>query len=75
MLCDVVITVITCAVVIAGADVVSGCIHNNVACTIVAGHAVGQLPQLPLLPRLLMSKVMLLGAVELVPEGMVPVVL
>ncbi len=42
---------------------------------IVAGCVVGQVPELPLLPRLLLSKAMLLGAVESYHEGMVPVVL
>ncbi len=43
LLCDVVIAVITRAVVVAGANVVVGGIHNDVANTIIAGCAVGQL--------------------------------
>ncbi len=52
LLCNVVIVGNTCAVFGAGADVVAGCIRNDVADMVVAGQTVGQVLELALLPRL-----------------------
>ncbi len=54
VLCDVVIAFDTCAGVLAGANVDIGRIHNCIAYKNVAGCAVGQVLELPLVPRSLL---------------------